>query len=169
MATGRFQAVMAALLMATLGTARAAVAEEPNGEGDALDARGTRAFVAPVAGALTAFVPLVAGAALWANSGRGDLQKAGTYVMASGFAAAPWVCHGIAGRWRRAAVFGSISAATSAAALIAMEAKDPFYPAYKNRERVPFGVLLTSAMFAAAVGVLDSFLVGPADKETLSP
>jgi hypothetical protein len=169
MATGRSRAVVAVLLMATLGTARAAGAAEPDGLGETNDLGDSRALVAPVAGALTAFIPLVVGGALWANSARGDLQNAGSYVMAAGFAAAPWVSHGLAGRWRRAALFGSISVATSAAALIAMEAKDPFYPDYKNRQRVPFGVLLTSAMFAAAVGVLDSFIVGPAAREAPAP
>ena len=65
--------------------------------------------------------------------------------MAAGFAAAPWVSHGLQRRWRRAAVFGGISLATSAATLAAMEAKDPFYAPYASRQRVPFGVLLTSA------------------------
>jgi hypothetical protein len=114
-----------------------------------------------VAGALTAFVPFVVGCGLW-SSNDGDLEKAGTTVMALGFAAAPWVSHGLQGRWRRAALFGSISAATSAATLVAMQAKDPFYAPYANRQRVAFGVLLTSAMFAAAVGVFDSFLAAPA-------
>jgi hypothetical protein len=115
-----------------------------------------------VAGVLTAFVPFVVGCALWSNSDRGDLENAGTYVMAAGFAAAPWVSHGLQRRWKRAAVFGSVSAATSAATLIAMEAKDPFYAPYANRQRVAFGMLLTSAMFASAIGVLDSFRTAPA-------
>jgi hypothetical protein len=114
-----------------------------------------------VAGALTAFVPFVVGCALWASN-EIALQRAGTYVMATGFAAAPWVSHGLQRRWQRAAIFGSISAATSAATLIAMQAKDPFVSEYANRQRVAFGVFLTSAMFAAAVGVFDSFLGAPA-------
>jgi hypothetical protein len=126
--------------------------------------RDTRAALAPLAGTLTMLVPFAVGCALWSNSGRDDLQKAGTYVMAAGFAAAPIVSHGVAGRWRRAAAFGSLSAATSAATLIAMELKDPFYPAYANRQRVPFGMLLTSSLFAAAVGVFDSFLTAPRDR-----
>jgi len=111
-----------------------------------------------VAGALTAFVPFVVGCALWSQGDRGDLEKAGTFVMAAGFAAAPWVSHGLQRRWRRAAIFGAVSAATSAATLIVMEATDPFYAPHLNRQRVAFGTLLTSAMFASAIGVLDSFL-----------
>jgi hypothetical protein len=114
-----------------------------------------------VAGALTAFVPFVIGCGLW-SSNSGTVEKAGSVVMASGFAAAPWVSHGMQRRWKRAAIFGSISAASSAAMLIAMQAKDPFYAPYANRQRLAFGVFLTSAMFAAAVGVFDSVLAAPA-------
>ena len=115
-----------------------------------------------VAGVLTAFVPFVVGCALWSNSDRGDLEKAGTYVMVTGFAAAPWVSHGLQGRWKRGAAFGAVSAALSAATLVAMDEKDPFYAPYANRQRVPFGMLLTASMFSAAIGVLDSFLAAPA-------
>jgi hypothetical protein len=114
-----------------------------------------------VAGVLTAFVPFVVGCALWSQSDRADLEKAGTVVMAAGFAAAPWVSHGLQRRWRRAAAFGAVSAATSAATLIVMEATDPFYAPHLNRQRVAFGTLLTSAMFSSAIGVFDSFLSSP--------
>lgn len=114
-----------------------------------------------VAGVLTAFVPFVVGCALWSQSDRADLEQAGTFVIAAGFAAAPWVSHGLQRRWRRAAVFGGLSAATSAATLIVMEATDPFYAPHLNRQRVAFGTLLTSAMFASAIGVFDSFVSSP--------
>jgi hypothetical protein len=125
----------------------------------------TKADPAPIAGALTAFVPFVVGSAMWAADENRQLQNIGTYVMATGFAAAPWVAQGLHGRWKRAAAYGSISAAMSAATLIAMEVKDPFVDEVKNRERVPFGVLLTAAMFAGAIGVIDSFVVGPKGDE----
>jgi hypothetical protein len=112
----------------------------------------------PLAGVVTAVVPFIVGCTLWASSTRPELERAGTYVMATGFAAAPWVSHGLQGRWKRAAVFGGASVATSTATLIAMNAKDPFNPDFVNRQRVAFGVLLTSAMFASVVGVVDSFL-----------
>jgi hypothetical protein len=113
-----------------------------------------------IAGALTMFVPFVVGCSLWATQDRG-LQRAGTTMMVTGFAAAPWVSHGLQRRWKRAAIFGGLSAATSAATLVAMAVKDPFDQAILNRQRVAFGVLLTSAMFAAALGVFDSFLTAP--------
>ncbi len=153
-----------------VGWARAALAADPPAlpeappaiEATPPDARGV---VAPLAGTLTMLVPFAVGCALWSNGGSLASQKAGTYVMASGFALAPIVSHGIAGRWRRAAVFGATSVATSAATLVAMNVRDPFNPEYLNRQRVTFGVLLTSAMFAAAIGVLDSFLVGPTTRD----
>jgi len=154
-----------------VGWARAALAADPPALPEAppvvvqappADARGV---VAPLAGTLTLLVPFAVGCALWSNSGSLASQKAGTYVMASGFALAPVVSHGVAGRWRRAAVFGATSVVTSAATLVAMNVREPFNPEYLNRQRVTFGVLLTSAMFAAAVGVLDSFLVGPTERD----
>lgn len=147
-----------------VGLARAAHAGDVPPEPAPLEPD-ARAVAAPLAGTLTMLVPFAVGCALWSNGGSDVSQKAGTYVMASGFALAPIVSHGIAGRWRRAAAFGAVSAATSAATLVAMDAKDPFYPGYANRQRVAFGVLLTSAMFAAALGVLDSFVVGPAPRD----
>jgi hypothetical protein len=113
----------------------------------------------PLAGAATAIVPFVAGCMLWARNDRPDLQRTGTAVMATGFAAAPWVSHGLQRRWKRGVIFGSISTGLSAATLGLMAWKDPFNVNYKNRERVPFGVLLSTAMFAAAAGVFDSFLL----------
>jgi hypothetical protein len=151
---------VAAAADAPLATPAASLATDPQPE-----PRDARAAVAPLAGALTILVPFAVGCGLWSRGGSELSQKAGTYVMASGFALAPLVSHGIAGRWRRAAVFGAVSAATSAAALTAMDIKDPFYPGYANRQRVAFGVLLTSAMFAAAIGVFDSFVVGPAPRD----
>jgi hypothetical protein len=114
---------------------------------------------APLAGALTAVVPFIVGCALWSSSANPERARVGTYVMATGFAAAPWVSHGLQRRWRRAGAFGALSAATSAATLVAMNAKDPFDPNYVNRQRVAFGMLLTSALFASVIGVVDSFLV----------
>jgi hypothetical protein len=114
-----------------------------------------------LAGALTAFVPFVAGCVLWAG-GRPELEKAGTAVMVTGFAAAPWVSHGLERRWKRAAIFGGVSTAMSAGTLVAMQVKDPFNPAFLNRQRIVFGVFLTAALFAAVVGVADSFLSAPA-------
>jgi hypothetical protein len=161
------------MMVLALSVARSAAAAAPDADAPALvstlpgapppatpDARG------PIAGALTVVVPFMVGCALWADDDHIAVQKAGTVVMLSGFAFAPWVAEGVGGRWRRAAVYGSISAATAAATAVYMEYyKDPFQPGYRNIERVPFGMLLTSALFAAAAGVADSFVVGPAPRD----
>ncbi|HET6281011.1 MAG TPA: hypothetical protein VFH73_08595 [Polyangia bacterium] len=118
-----------------------------------------------VAGSLTALVPLLVGSALLANDSSPHLQRDGVYVITVGFAAAPWVAHGINHRWRRALGFGLVSLATSAASLVAMEYRDPFDPSVANHERLPFGFLFTSAFFAAAVGVIDSFVTGSPSRE----
>jgi hypothetical protein len=161
----------AALLVLAAG--RAAMAAEadpvviapltPSGSAPAVSDR--RAVLGPVAGAVTAAAPFVAGCVLWGQNDHRALQTTGTFVMLSGFALAPWVSHGVQGRWRRAAVFGSISTATAVATVLYMEHRDPFEPGYRNIERVPFGMLLTAALFASAVGVVDSFLVAPARRE----
>jgi hypothetical protein len=118
-----------------------------------------------VAGSLTALVPLVVGSALLANDGSPHLQRGGVYVVTMGFAAAPWVAQGINHRWRRALGFGLVSLATSAGTLAAMAHRDPFDPSVANHERLPFGFLFTSAFFAAAVGVIDSFVTGSPSRE----
>ncbi len=128
------------------------------------EATETRAVAAPLAGALTAFVPLVVGSVLVSHDSNRALQRDGIAVIVAGFAAAPWVSHGIAGRWRRALVFGLAAAAASAGTLIAMSAQDPFDPSIGNHKRLPFGFMLTASFFLGAGGVVDSFVVGPASR-----
>ena len=124
----------------------------------------SRAVTAPLAGALTAFVPLVVGGALIAQDDNRALQRDAVRVMVAGFAAAPIVSHAVAGRWRRALVFGLASVATSAATLVAMSARDPFDPTHSNHQRLAFGFLFTASFFVGAGGVVDSFVVGPAPR-----
>jgi hypothetical protein len=117
-----------------------------------------------IAGSLTVLLPFMAGSLLLAEDDHPSWQHAGVYVMAVGFAAAPWVAEVTNRRWKRAIGFGLASLATSAATVIAMEERDPFDPALPNRKRLPFGILLTSAFFAAAAGVIDSFVTGPRER-----
>jgi len=123
-----------------------------------------RAVAAPVAGALTLFVPLLVGGAMIAHDDDRALQRDAVRVMVAGFAAAPIVSEAVAGRWRRALVFGLVSVATSAATLVAMSARDPFDPAIGNHKRLAFGFLFTASFFAGAGGVVDTFVVGPAPR-----
>jgi hypothetical protein len=113
----------------------------------------------PIAGALTALVPLAVGGALVAQDDQPDRQRAGTYIVLSGFALAPWVAQGGGGRWKRALVYGLGSLALSTGAAVVMHAEDAYNPDIVDRDRLPFTVLLTTAFFAAAAGVMDSFIV----------
>jgi hypothetical protein len=122
------------------------------------------ALVAPVAGALTAFLPMVVGSVLVAQDDKPGLQRAGVTTILAGFAAGPWVAHALAGKWGRAAAFGAASLAASTATWIVMEARDPFDRQLGNRKRLPFGVLFTAAFFFGAAGIADGFLVGPSPR-----
>jgi hypothetical protein len=118
-----------------------------------------------VAGSLTALLPLMIGSVLMSEDSRPNRQRAGIYVILGGFAAAPLVSHAVDRRWKRGAIFGLASLATTTATFINMSERDPFDPNLPNRKRLPFGVLLSSAFFAATVGVIDSFINGPVAKE----
>lgn len=122
---------------------------------------GSRARVAPLAGALTLIVPLIVGSVLVAQDDSPRVQNIGSTVMLAGFAAAPFVSHAIAGRWGRGLGFGGAALAVSAATWIVMAARDPYDPGLGNRKRLPFGFLLTASFFFGAGGVTDSFIVGP--------
>jgi len=157
------RAVAAACLGAVLALSLLAPARARAEEAAAPPSDG-RAAAAPVAGALTLFVPLVVGGALIAQDDNHALQRDAVRVMVAGFAAAPIVSRAVAGRWRRALVFGLASVATSVATLVAMSERDPFDPTIGNHKRLAFGFLFTASVFAGAGGVVDSFVVGPAPR-----
>ena len=140
-----------------LSWGRTACAQEPT-EVPPDDAR---ALVAPLAGVVTLALPFIAGSLMVAQDDNPARQRDGVRLMTYGFAAAPWISHAIAGRWKRALVFGLASAAASTGTLLAMEARDPFDPTIGNHKRLAFGFFLTASFFLAAGGVADSFIVGP--------
>jgi hypothetical protein len=109
-----------------------------------------------IAGTATAIVPLIVGGALMAEDQSPRLESAGFIVMASGFALAPWVAHGVQGSWRRAAIYGGISLALSAGAVAEMEASDAFERRVGNKQRIPTKILLPLAMGSAMLGVVMS-------------
>jgi hypothetical protein len=109
-----------------------------------------------IAGSATAIVPLIVGGAMMAEDQSPRLEAAGFIVMASGFALAPWVAHGVEGSWRRAAIYGGISLALSAGAVAEMEASDAFERRVGNRQRIPTKILLPLAMGSAMLGVVMS-------------
>lgn len=109
-----------------------------------------------IAGSATAIVPLIVGGAMMSEDQSPKLEAAGFIVMASGFALAPWVAHGIQGSWRRAAIYGGISLALSAGAVAEMEASDAFERHVGNRQRIPTKILLPLAMGSSMLGVVMS-------------
>ena len=109
-----------------------------------------------VAGTATAIVPLIVGGALMAQDQSPRLEAAGFIVMASGFALAPWVAHGVQGAWRRAAIYGGISLALSAGAVVEMEESHAFERRIGNKQRIPTKILLPLAMGSSVLGVVMS-------------
>jgi hypothetical protein len=109
-----------------------------------------------IAGTATAIVPLIVGGSLMAEDQSPRLEAAGFIVMASGFALAPWVAHGLEGSWRRAAIYGGLSLALSAGAVAEMEASDAFERRVGNKQRIPTKILLPLAMGSAMLGVVMS-------------
>jgi len=109
-----------------------------------------------VAGTATALLPLIVGGALMAEDQSPKLETAGLIVMASGFALAPWVAHGLQGAWRRAAIYGGVSLALSAGAVVAMEESDAFASHVGNRRRIPMKIFLPLAMGSSLFGVVMS-------------
>ncbi len=109
-----------------------------------------------VAGTATALLPLIVGGALLAEDQSPRLEAAGVIVMASGFALAPWVAHGLQGSWRRAAIYGGVSLVLSAGAVVAMEESDAFARTVGNRRRIPMKIFLPLAMGSSVFGVIMS-------------
>lgn len=109
-----------------------------------------------IAGTTTAIVPLIVGGALMAEDQSPRLEAAGFIVMASGFALAPWVANGVQRSWRRAAIYGGISLALSAGAVLEMEESHAFERRVGNKQRIPTKVLLPLAMGSSVLGVVMS-------------
>jgi hypothetical protein len=118
-----------------------------------------------VAGAAVAIAPLVAGSLLMAHDQSPQLEKAGVIVMASGFVLAPVVAHGLEGSWKRAALFGGLTLALSAGAVVVMEEIDAFSPHTGNDQRIPMKIMLPLAMTTSAFGVVMSAF----DRRGLAP
>jgi hypothetical protein len=116
----------------------------------------------PMAGAATAVGTLAIGGALIAQDSNPDAQKVGTAIVALGFATAPFIAHARSGRCTRALIFGLTSLTTSVALVATTALTDPYNPQTRNHDRIPFGIAMTTAFFAAVAGIVDGFLVAPA-------
>jgi hypothetical protein len=160
-------ALVCVVALTLAGVSRAGAADPPTAQRDGRDnrdQRDNRTVLGPVLGALTVLVPLAIGGSLWAHDGSPDLQRAGTYVMLAGFTITPWVAHGNIDRWGRALGFGLTTLALSAGTALETRVRDPFDPSIANHDRLPFTLLLTTAMFVAVGSLVDSVIVGPAPR-----
>jgi hypothetical protein len=118
-----------------------------------------------IAGSATAIVPLVVGGVLMAHDQSPRLERTGVIIMASGFVLAPVVAHGLEGSWRRAAIYGGVTAALAAGAVVVMEEIDAFSPHTGNDQRIPMKILLPLSMGSSALGVVMSLF----DRRGLAP
>ena len=142
------QGMWAATLALVLATELSA------GTGASAPAAGPPVGVA--AGAVTAIVPMIVGGALMASDHSSSRQQVGVVVIVSGLALAPWVAHGVEGSWRRAAAYGGLTLALSAATVAAMKAGNVFDPTVDDNHRIPTGVLLSLSLAASAFAVVVS-------------
>ena len=85
--------------------------------------------------------------------------------MASGFALAPFVAHGFEGSLRKAAIYGGVSLALSATAVVEMEERNVFDPHVGNDRRIPMKIFLPLSMVSSVFGVVMSVF----DRRGLEP
>jgi hypothetical protein len=119
-------------------------------------------MLAPTLGALAALGTLAAGGALFGDD-RPERQATAAYVMAGGMAIAPWLAHAGASPSRRAVAFGAAALLASVGTILTARFNNPFGTGSGNRERVPFGVMFTTAFFASTAGVIDGFVAAAAE------
>ncbi len=126
------------------------------------DASGLLAFVT---GAATALVPVAIGATI-ADRGKTDPAKnTGLIVAGAGVALAPFTAHAINGEWKRAAAFSAVPIATEIAISALLAARpDAVYQGDKITRTI-FGVLFTTDVFIAALGIVDASFAGDRKRE----
>jgi hypothetical protein len=113
-------------------------------------------FIAFIAGAVTALVPVAIGATI-ADRGNGDAAKnVGLLVAGAGVAIAPFTAHAVTGEWKRAAAFSAVPIATELGITALLTARpDAVYHGTKIT-RTTFGILFTTDVFIAALGLVDA-------------
>jgi hypothetical protein len=126
------------------------------------DSTGLLAFVT---GAVTALVPVAIGATM-ADRGKDDPAKnVGLLVAGAGVALSPFTAHAVAGEWKRAAVFSAVPVASEIAiAVLVTTQPDSIYHGTKIT-RTTFGILFTTDIFIAALGLVDASFAGDRKKE----
>ena len=112
----------------------------------------------PAAGAMIALAALAAGGFMFADDTRPDRQRDGMYIASAGLAVAPWLAHAGLPRSRRALFLGLATLAASVGTVLTIRLNDPFDPGSGNPDRIPFGVLFSSAVLLSAAGIVDGFV-----------
>jgi hypothetical protein len=167
--------LLASALLASLASGAAAadpVAPPPPApimpiarDDDDHDLTGLLAFVT---GAVTALVPVAIGATI-ADRGKDDAAKnVGLIVAGAGVALSPFTAHAVAGEWKRAAAFSAVPVATEIAVSIFLTARpDAVYHGTKIT-RTTFGILFTTDVFIAALGLVDASFAADRQRERAS-
>lgn len=132
----------------------ASVPAEPPAEHGARDEPDTA--LAFVAGASVLVLGLGVGASLIGSNAGRPTDNAGWMVMQSGFAAAPFVAHGVAGEWGRGLLFACPPLATTAgtATVFAVDEKAVRHSALPEQRLL--WSLFVVGLFSSAYGVVDS-------------
>jgi hypothetical protein len=96
-----------------------------------------------------------------AISGVGETDRSrrtGIDVMSLGLALAPALSHGLAGEWKRAALFGGSGLAIAAFDIALVEHSTAVLDHGPPSSRIPFGVALTTQVMVSAAGLVDSLM-----------
>ena len=122
-------------------------------------------FIAFITGAVTALVPFAIGATI-ADRGTNDPAKnVGLLVAGAGVAISPFTAHAVVGEWKRAAAFSAIPIASEIAISALVTARpDAVYHGTKIT-RTTFGILFTTDIFIAALGLVDATFAGDRKRE----
>jgi hypothetical protein len=112
------------------------------------------------AGCALAFGALAVGGGLAASSDADRTRRTGIEILAGGLVLAPVVSHALAGEWKRAALFGGVSAAMAGVAIAVMEGSEDMLNFGTAANRLPFGAALAVELLVSTAGVVDSLAAG---------
>jgi hypothetical protein len=113
-----------------------------------------------MAGAASAMIPTILGAAM-ASGGTTDAEKdRGMAVIGAAFVLPPLVSHAVLGEWKRGTMFTIIPALSELGmvSLLASRSDAVFHGTMLSR--TTFGALLCADIFFSALGVVDAALAG---------
>ncbi|HXU79939.1 MAG TPA: hypothetical protein VN914_00990 [Polyangia bacterium] len=87
-------------------------------------------------------------------------RRTGIGIVSAGLALGPVVSHGIAGEWKRAAVFGGTAAAIGIFNTILVERSTAVLDHGPPSSRIPFGIALATEVLVSTAGLVDSMMAG---------